>query len=157
MRDAIEEYRRALDRCPTFHDIRYRLGITLREAGLPFKAVQEFGRILRINSGMLDSRIQLGLTYYSMGRTPEAIQEWEAVLETEPSRDEERMYLRLVRGAQERESLASTSTLSTDRGAPKPHSTSAHGLDAQEQQEDDFEISAWSTTPLTKRRGESDE
>jgi tetratricopeptide (TPR) repeat protein len=35
LRDAIEAYRKALDRCPDFHDIRLRLGIALREAGLP--------------------------------------------------------------------------------------------------------------------------
>jgi len=100
-RDAIEAYRRALDRCPTFHDIRHRLGITLREAGLPFQAAQEFRRILRVRAGMLDSQIQLGLTYYSMGRTPEAIEEWGAVLEKDARRDEALMYLRLVRGASE--------------------------------------------------------
>ena len=52
-RDAIEEYRRALDRCPTFHDVRHRLAMTLREVGLPFQAAQEFRRILRVHSGML--------------------------------------------------------------------------------------------------------
>jgi tetratricopeptide (TPR) repeat protein len=117
-RDAIEEYRRALDRCPNFHDIRHRLGITLRDAGLPFQAAQEFRRILGVHTGMLESQIQLGLTYYSLGRTPEAIGEWEAVLERDPSRDEARMYLRLVRGvAQEAERRAATqgwSTLSLD-------------------------------------------
>ncbi len=35
LREAIEAYRKALDRCPDFHDIRLRLGIALREAGLP--------------------------------------------------------------------------------------------------------------------------
>jgi len=37
--EAIEEYRRALERCPDFPDIRHRLGVTLREAGLPAQAV----------------------------------------------------------------------------------------------------------------------
>jgi len=97
-RDAIEQYRGALDRCPTYHDIRHRLAITLREAGLPAQAAQEFQRILRLHSGLLDSQIQLGLTYYSMGRTPDAIREWDAVLEKDPGRDEARMYLRLVSG-----------------------------------------------------------
>jgi len=97
-REAIEEYRRALDRCPGFHDIRHRLGVTLREAGLPHQAVRELRRILRVHPGMLESRVQLGLTYYSMGRTAAAIGEWEAVLEADPGRDEARMYLRLVRG-----------------------------------------------------------
>jgi tetratricopeptide (TPR) repeat protein len=106
-RDAIEEYRRALERCPTFHDIRHRLAITLREAGLPFQAAQEFRRILRAHPGMLDSQIQLGLTFYSMGRTPDAVSEWEAVLERDPSRDEARMYLRLVKGSPPDQSAAS--------------------------------------------------
>lgn len=98
-RDAIAQYRGALGRCPTFHDIRHRLAITLREAGLPGQAVTEFQRILRLHPGLLDSQIQLGLTYYSMGRTADAVREWDAVLEKDPSRDEARMYLRLVRGA----------------------------------------------------------
>ena len=97
-RDAIEQYRGALDRCPTFHDIRHRLAVTLREAGLPAQAAQEFQRILRLHPGLLESQVQLGLTYYSMGRTPEAIDEWNSVLEKDPSRDEARMYLRLVSG-----------------------------------------------------------
>ena len=98
-RNAIAQYRGALERCPTFHDIRHRLAITLREAGLPAQAVAEFQRILRLHPALLDSQIQLGLTWYSMGRTPDAVREWDAVLEKDPSRDEARMYLRLVRGA----------------------------------------------------------
>lgn len=101
LRDAIDEFRRALDRCPNFHDIRHRLGIALRDAGLPFQAAQEFQRILSAHVGMLESQIQLGLTYYSLGRTPQAIHEWESVLERDPSRDEARMYLRLVRNRHE--------------------------------------------------------
>ncbi len=97
-RDAIEQYRCALERCPTFHDIRHRLAIALREAGLPAQAATEFQRILRLHPGLLDSQIQLGLTWYTMGRTAEAIAEWDAVLEKDPGRDEARMYLRLVRG-----------------------------------------------------------
>lgn len=100
-REAIEEYRRALERCPDFHDIRHRLGMTLREAGLPFQAAQEFRHILSVHPALFESQIQLGLTYYSMGRTADAIREWEAVLDQDPSREEARMYLRLVRGASE--------------------------------------------------------
>ena len=99
-RDAIAQYRGALERCPTFHDIRHRLAITLREAGLPAQAIQELQQILRLQPSLLDSQIQLGLTYYSMGRTPEAIREWNSVLDKDPSRDEARMYLRLVHGSQ---------------------------------------------------------
>jgi tetratricopeptide (TPR) repeat protein len=135
-RDAIEEYRRALDRCPTFHDVRHRLGMTLREAGLPSQATLEFRRILRVHSGMLDSQIQLGLTYYSMGRTPEAIAEWDAVLEKDPGRDEARMYLRLVRGMARRSS-----------GAVSPNAANeSKTVDIGPREE--IEISGWSTSEL---------
>lgn len=99
VREAIEAYRKALDRAPGFHDIRYRLGTALREVGLPSQAAAEFRRVLRGNPRFLDAAVQLGLTFYSMGRTARAIREWEEVLERDPSRDDARMYLRMVRRA----------------------------------------------------------
>lgn len=136
-RDAIEEYRRALDRSPTFHDIRHRLGITLRDAGLPFQAAQEFRRILRTHPSMLESQIQLGLTYYSMGRTPDAIGEWDAVLEKDPSRDEARMYLRLVSGSMKRSSDAPhTTDVDSQRAAPTQGWRTAPLLDASDHSSD---------------------
>jgi len=95
-REAIEQYRQALERCPTFLDVRHRLGVTLREAGLPFQALQEFERILDAHPGLVESRIQAGLTYYGMGRAGEAVREWQRVLELDPTRREANMYLRLV-------------------------------------------------------------
>lgn len=126
-RDAIEQYRRALDRCPTFHDVRHRLGIALREAGLPAQAAQEFARILRLQPRMLESQVQLGLTYYSMGRTPEAIAEWNAVLEKDPSRDEARMYLRLV-GATGRRTPAAASPLASPPAQDAQKASNEAGL-----------------------------
>ncbi len=95
-REAIEAYRKALDRCPDFHDIRYRLGVVLREAGLPHQAAREFGRVLRANPSLIDARVQLALTYYSLGRAGEALGHWKAALDQDPSRDDVRMYVRLV-------------------------------------------------------------
>jgi tetratricopeptide (TPR) repeat protein len=100
LREAIEAYRKALDRCPGFHDIRHRLGIALREAGLPNHAISEFKRVLRIHSDYLESAVQLGLTYYTLGRTPQALAEWESVLERDPSCEEARMYLRMVQAGE---------------------------------------------------------
>ena len=90
----------ALHRCPGFHDIRHKLGIALREAGLPSHAIGEFKRVLRANSAYLESAVQLGLTYYTLGRTPQAVAEWESVLEQDPSRDDARMYLRMVQSGE---------------------------------------------------------
>jgi tetratricopeptide (TPR) repeat protein len=97
-REAIEGYRKALDLCPEFHDIRQRLGAALREAGLPDKALAEFQRILRVKPDMLSARVQLGLTYYTLGRTPDARKEWETVLREDSSEQSARMYLRMVAG-----------------------------------------------------------
>jgi len=96
LREAIEGYRKALDRCPDFHDIRSRLGVVLRDSGLPDQALREFKRVARGNPAMLDAQIQLGLTYYTLGRSGDALERWKAVLEQDPSREEARMYIRLV-------------------------------------------------------------
>jgi tetratricopeptide (TPR) repeat protein len=105
-REAVEAYRKALDRCPAFHDIRHRLGIALREAGLPAQALAEFRRVLRANPSYLESAVQLGLTYYTLGRSQEALGEWRAVLKRDPGREDARMYVRLVEGQERRPPVA---------------------------------------------------
>ncbi len=96
LREAIEAYRKALDRCPDFPDIRNRLGVALRDAGLPDRAIAEFRRVLRVHPGFCDAAVQLGVTLYSLGRTEEAASEWETVLAEHPEREDARMYLRMI-------------------------------------------------------------
>jgi tetratricopeptide (TPR) repeat protein len=96
LREAVESYHKALDRCPDFHDIRMRLGAALRDLGLQDRALAEFRRVQRGNPNLLDAAVQLGLTLYTLGRSEEAVREWKAVLERDPSREDARMYLRLV-------------------------------------------------------------
>ena len=96
--EAVEAYRKALERCPEFHDIRYRLGIALREAGRPDRALAEFRRVQAANPGFLEARVQLGVTLYTLGRAPEAVEAWESVLERQPTHPDAQMYLRLVAG-----------------------------------------------------------
>lgn len=96
LREGTLAYRKALDRCPDFHDIRYRLGRCLREAGLPDRAMLEFKRVLRARPDLNDARAQLALTYYTLGRVQDAREQWKQVLEYEPAHRVARMYLRLV-------------------------------------------------------------
>jgi tetratricopeptide (TPR) repeat protein len=96
LREAIEAYRKALDRCPTFHDIRMRLAVALREAGLPHQALGELQRVRRANPGWLDASVQIGLLHYTLGRSDEAVREWRAVLVREPGRRDAAMYLRML-------------------------------------------------------------
>ncbi|MEZ4333903.1 MAG: tetratricopeptide repeat protein [Myxococcota bacterium] len=147
-RDAIEQYRQALDRCPTYHDIRHRLGVTLREAGLPYQALLEFERILDARPELLESRIQLGLTCYAMGRADEAIHAWREVLALDPTRREAAMYLRLVRAAPSGAAEPATETApesaaTAPAALPEPHAATppspAPGA-------------GWSTRPLVADR-----
>jgi len=118
LRDAIECYRKALDRCPDFHDIRQRLATALREAGLPDQALQELRRILRVNPEFLAAQVQLGLTYYSLGRTPDAVREWREALRRDPGRREAGWYLRMVGAAEAaRPALAEAAPQEPDSGA----------------------------------------
>ena len=96
LREAIEAYRKALDRCPNFPDIRNRLGIALRDSGLPDRAIAEFRRVLRSHPTFYDASVQLGVTLYSLGRTDEAAKEWNAVLAADPDRNDAQMYLRMI-------------------------------------------------------------
>jgi tetratricopeptide (TPR) repeat protein len=107
-REAIEAYRKALDRCPEFHDIRHKLGVTLRESGLPAQAATEFKRVLRTNPHLHDTRAQLGLTYYSLGRARDAQAEWSKVDTAIPGRADIAMYLQLVRDVPEPRQPTST-------------------------------------------------
>ena len=58
LRAAIGEYRKALDRCPHFHDVRQKLAVALRENGLPHQAIRELERILfdRFASHFVEAR-----------------------------------------------------------------------------------------------------
>jgi len=96
LREAIEAYRRALDRCPDYHDIRLRLGVALRDVGLPDQSLAELRRVLEGRPDLHEASVQLGLTLYTLGRAGDAIREWSTVMEKDPTREEARMYLRLV-------------------------------------------------------------
>ena len=96
LREAMEAYRKALDRCPTFHDIRLRLAVVLREAGLPHQALAQLERVRRGNPAWLDAGVQLGLVLYTLGRSEEAVREWQRVLARDPERRDAAMYLRML-------------------------------------------------------------
>lgn len=122
LREAVEAYRKALDRCPDFHDIRHRLGVVLRDLGLPDQALREFKRVLRGNPGLLDAHIQLGLTYYSLGRSDDALERWHAVLRHDPTREDARMYSRLVISKREEAKAADSKTSKKPLTASEPES-----------------------------------
>ena len=94
--EAAREYRKALDLCPTFVDIRTKLASTLRDMGDKEAAVNEYLLVKQSAPKYIPARINLGVTLYSLGRKSEAKQEWEAVLVEDPSNRSCRMYLDIL-------------------------------------------------------------
>jgi tetratricopeptide (TPR) repeat protein len=94
--DAVREYQHALALCPTFVDIRTRLGTTLREMGDTTEAVKEFERVRAENPRFITARLHLGLCYYAAGRKDDATAEWRAVLDIAPENKSAEMYLAML-------------------------------------------------------------
>jgi tetratricopeptide (TPR) repeat protein len=94
---ATTEYRRALDLCPEFADIRLRLAITYRDAGQVPQAIAELEQVIQRNPSYFPGRIHYGISLYSAGRREEAVKVWEEVLAEDPGNKSAVMYLQLVR------------------------------------------------------------
>lgn len=96
--EAVRELKRALELCPTFIDIRTRLGNVYRDMGDAEAAIVEYTQVKATKPDYLPARLALGVTLYSLGRRDEAIAELEAVLVEAPSDRRAQAYLRMVRG-----------------------------------------------------------
>jgi tetratricopeptide (TPR) repeat protein len=96
--EAVLEYKKALELCPTFVDIRTKLASTLRDAGDKEGAIREYQRVKEQSPRYLPARVNLGVTLYSLGRKDEARIEWEAVLTEDPGNRSCRMYLDILKG-----------------------------------------------------------
>ncbi len=94
--EAVREYRRALELCPTFVDIRTKLAHVLRDKGEKEAAVAEYIIVRDQQPSFLMARTHLGVTLYSLGRLDEAKAEWEAVLAIDPTSKSCKMYLDIL-------------------------------------------------------------
>ncbi|MBI2339698.1 MAG: tetratricopeptide repeat protein [Deltaproteobacteria bacterium] len=92
---AADEFTRALDLCPNFHDIRAKLAVSLREEGKKEQALKEFQRIVREKPDYTEAHIQMGITLYGMGRKKEARQTWEKLTKKQPGHQLVKIYLKL--------------------------------------------------------------
>lgn len=93
---AIGEYRKAIELCPTFSDIRTRLGASLRAAGEIGAAVQELEQAKAQNPRYLQARLHLGMAHFSAGRHERAEREWKEVLTMDPDNKFARTYLAML-------------------------------------------------------------
>ena len=93
---AAEQYRRALELRPGFHDIRNKLAVCLMEVGDLQGATAELQQVLDANPRFLDARMNLGLAYYRSGLLGDALREWELSAQQAPEHPQVRAYLALV-------------------------------------------------------------
>jgi tetratricopeptide (TPR) repeat protein len=112
--EAVREYQRALELCPTFMDLRTRLANVYREMGEHERALREFETIKGQNPAFVPGRVSLGVTLLALGRRDEAIEEWEAALAIEPEHKAARTYLHLAK--EDSAAAAGTRTDESDRG-----------------------------------------
>jgi tetratricopeptide (TPR) repeat protein len=95
--EAIREYRKALELCPSFVDLRTRLASVYRDMGDPTAAVQELEHVKTTHPRYVPARLALGTALFMAGRREEATQEWEAVLESDSGNKAARVYLQMAR------------------------------------------------------------
>lgn len=93
---AIEQYRRALELGPTFHDLRYRLARVLLEAGRALEAREELEQVVGARPAFVDAGAALGLARYLSGDAEGARQVWETTLQRRPRNPRVQAYLDMV-------------------------------------------------------------
>ncbi len=94
--EAIDQYRRALELGPTFHDLRYRLARVLLEAGHALEAREELEQVVAARPGFVDAGAALGLARYLSGDGDGAREVWRATLARRPDNPRIEAYLNLV-------------------------------------------------------------
>lgn len=111
---AVKEFRKALRVCPTFVDIRTKLGTTLRDQGKISEAIDELIAIRESAPEYVSGRIHLGIALWRAGRLEEARREWEYVLAKDPDNRSCKVYLKMtddeVSGAGEASSTSGESS-----------------------------------------------
>jgi tetratricopeptide (TPR) repeat protein len=95
--DAIGELEKAVALCPSFVDLRTRLGVLYRDAGDRDQALRHFETAQRDSPDYLQARLMLGVLYLSEGSRDDAEKQFEAVLERDPENTSAKMYLRVAR------------------------------------------------------------
>jgi tetratricopeptide (TPR) repeat protein len=93
---AIDQYHAALALGPAFHDLRYKLGRMLLEAGRALDAREHFDIIVRARPNYLDATAMLGLACYLAGDGLAAKAVWEECRERRPEDPRVEAYLAML-------------------------------------------------------------
>lgn len=100
LNQAIEQYQAALRLGPAFHDLRYRLGRLLLDAGRSLEAREELQHAADARPGAPSNQLALGLACYVSGDAVTARRIWEKLLAENPDDTRASAYLAMLgRGA----------------------------------------------------------
>jgi len=93
---AIEQYEAALELGPDFHDLRYRMGRLLLEAGRPLEAREALEEVVGARPNFVDAQAALGLAHYLSGDAGGARSVWQACLARRPENARVEAYLAML-------------------------------------------------------------
>ena len=93
---AVEQYECALELGPSFHDLRYRMGRLLLEAGRPLEAREALEEVVRARPNFVDAVAALGLAHYLSGDAGGAREVWEDCLARRPENARVEAYLAML-------------------------------------------------------------
>jgi tetratricopeptide (TPR) repeat protein len=96
LNQAIHQYQEALALGPEFHDLRYKLGRLLIEAGRALDAREQFAIIVRSRPAYLDAAAMLGLACYLAGDGLGARAVWEECRDRRPEDPRVEAYLAML-------------------------------------------------------------
>jgi tetratricopeptide (TPR) repeat protein len=96
---AIEQYERALELGPTYHDLRYRMARLLLEAGRALEARQALEEVLEARPNFVDAQAALGLAHFLSGDADGARSVWEDCLNQRPENARVEAYLSMLNRA----------------------------------------------------------
>lgn len=96
LEQSVEQYRRALELGPAFHDLRYRLARVLIEAGRALEAREELELVVAARPTFVDAAAALGLARYLSGDAAGAREVWRATVAQRPDSARAEAYLNMV-------------------------------------------------------------
>jgi tetratricopeptide (TPR) repeat protein len=96
---ALEQYQRALEVRPLFHDIRNRLAVALMQVGRLHDAEIELRTVLEGNDRFISARLNLGFVLFRTGRRELARIEWERCRQQQPANAQARACLTMLDNA----------------------------------------------------------
>ena len=108
--EAVGELEKAVTLCPTFADLRTRLGVLYRDAGDVGRALEQFEGAKAANPKFVHARVMLGVLLLTSGAVDRAIDEWLEVVELDPDNKSAQMYIRVAKAQRDKTSMPPTLT-----------------------------------------------